>query len=93
MARLRFSYATTAEIALTTAQKTLVQLASPANQRVAIKAFNVSTVSVALGTDNFESITTSATVNAVAVGDVVRVDGGAAGSLLQGLEATSKALA
>ena len=41
MARLRFSFATTAEIACTTSPKTLLHLLAPANQRVAIRGFGV----------------------------------------------------
>jgi hypothetical protein len=41
MARLRFALATTAEVALTTAPKTVVQLGAPANQRVAVRGFSV----------------------------------------------------
>ena len=41
MARLRFAYASTAEIALTTAQKTLIQLLAPANQRMAVRGWGI----------------------------------------------------
>jgi hypothetical protein len=42
MARLGFTLNTTAEVALTTAGKTVLHLFAPANQRVAVKAFSVS---------------------------------------------------
>ncbi len=41
MARLRFSFPTTAEVACTTALKTVLQLFTPANQRVAIRGWGV----------------------------------------------------
>jgi hypothetical protein len=41
MARLRFSFSTTAEIACTTSLKTILQLFAPANQRVALRGFGV----------------------------------------------------
>jgi len=42
MARLRFVLPTTAEVAPTTAPKTIIQVGAPANQRVAIRGFSVS---------------------------------------------------
>lgn len=42
MARLTFNAATTAEVALTTAAKTVVQVGAAANARVAVKGFTIS---------------------------------------------------
>ncbi len=41
MARLRFSFSTTAEVACTTSIKTILQLFTPANQRVAVRGWGV----------------------------------------------------
>jgi hypothetical protein len=41
MARLRFALSTTAEVALTTSLKTVVQIGAPANQRVAVRGFGI----------------------------------------------------
>ena len=42
MARLTFNVATTAEVALTTTAKTVVQVAAAANTRVALRGFTIS---------------------------------------------------
>lgn len=42
MARLRYTLATTAEVAFTTSLKTAASITTPANQRVAIRGFGVS---------------------------------------------------
>lgn len=41
MARLRITLATTAEVALTTAQKTVLQIGTPVDRRLAIRGFGV----------------------------------------------------
>ncbi len=41
MARLRWTLASTAEIALTTAQKTIAMIFAPANQRVAVRGWGI----------------------------------------------------
>lgn len=41
MARLRISLPTTAEVAPTTAPKTILQIGAPANQRVALRGFSI----------------------------------------------------
>ena len=42
MARLRFTVPTTAEVALTTGTKTVLQVGAPANHRVSLRGFQVS---------------------------------------------------
>jgi hypothetical protein len=42
MARLLFNVSTTAEVALTTAAKTVVQVAAAANARIAVRGFTIS---------------------------------------------------
>ena len=74
MARLRFALSTTAEVALTTALKTVVQIGSPANQRVAVRGFGIA----------FDGV--SSTAGGAEVLLVIQTTGSQAGTSLVGVK-------